>query len=111
MDEWIDPYSRTNRVSHPELEPTLELLSDAFPDGLSQGDYWPLLATSSQHMSIRAMGATLHILGYGDYLRVINDFGGIDDQLGSTKTDVIQRMEEKLRPFGYDTWVRTDELS
>ena len=55
------------------LQPTYELLECAFPDGISDDEYFPLLAILHPEMSFRTLAEVLSHLTDKPYIEVLND--------------------------------------
>ncbi len=98
--------------SHDEpahLARTLALLRCAFPNGVDEQAYLPLLAVLGKEMSMRNLAdAMAEFTGkqwpyvYNDVLTALSPAG----EPSSTEQDTVR---QRLRPCGYDEWLRTDE--
>ena len=94
---------------------TLALLRKAFPDGIADEDLCPLVAVmSASGMPHRAiaedLGRFLNI-GYHAALDLVWNQGAFvlnDDYPPPCDQSEIDRIIARLKPFGYDEWLKED---
>ena len=94
------------------LEDTYNMLKCAYPDGLPESDYIPLLAILHEIMSFRNIPDVLAVLAGKDRWLVFNDAMGfsIDDPDYHFTQDDIDRVKARLLPCGFEQWVRSNSL-
>lgn len=91
-------------VDAPEgLESTFALMRAAYPDGLPDEDYLPLLRVLSEHMSERALGQAIALLFDRERIVVQNDAAATWSWRGLSAADV-ERVVQHLRKYGFDKW-------
>lgn len=101
MNETLNP---------PYYESTNQLLNCAFPDGVSEAEYWPLLAVLHQWMSFRPIAEILAGFTGKDYIYCLNDVMGFGmDPWPSDES--IQQVIAKLRICGYEDWLREEDCA
>lgn len=86
------------------LSSTYEMLKCAFPNGLDNEDYFPLLVALYEGMSQKNLATVIAFFMDRDYAIVYNDV------LRSQSTDIpdsemVAAIKERLLPCGYATWV------
>lgn len=86
-------------------EATLKLLQCAFPDGLREEEYFPLLNILRQDMTIRAASSLVGMLLFKGYLDVYNDALGANSSRHTLDTNVIKDLEHRLEACGYKVWL------
>lgn len=83
---------------------TYKLIERAFPDGVQEEDYFPLLALLYGEMSDRNLAEVMARCTGKDYYLVLNDVYAI----GSTDardTEAIAKLKEHLLGCGYAEWL------
>lgn len=86
------------------LSSTYKLIQRAFPDGVKQEDYFPLLALLYSEMSDRNLAEVMAHSTGKDYDLVLNDVYGV----GSTDTpdaEAIAKLKDHLLACGYAEWL------
>ncbi len=85
----------------PELQPALDLLARAFPSGLSESDYKPLLAALTDGFSERQLADLVAAFTGRDRAAVDNDHAAVrsHDQQDPV---AIGRVRQRLVLAGYD---------
>jgi hypothetical protein len=92
------------------LQDIYEILKCAFPDGISEEEYWPVLALLHQVMSHRTLARVLSIIADKMYIEVYNDASGFGlDPL--PHPDEIEKVRQKLNPCGFEEWFQHNDLS
>jgi hypothetical protein len=86
------------------LANTRALIQRAFPNGVPEGDYLPLLSALSEGMSNRAAARVLSSYTGTDYAVVFNDL------LRAQTTDApsleeVERVKQRLLACGYKEWL------
>lgn len=87
-----------------ELQSTYSMLRCAFPTGIPQDAYLPLLAVLGEQMSHRSVAATMVLFFGGKYVDHMND---VYKALSAQGPDAVtvQRVQELLIPCGYQAWL------
>jgi Protein of unknown function (DUF3349) len=88
----------------PYLLSTYKLIQRAFPDGVKQDDYFPLLALLYDEISDRNLAEVMAHCTGKDYSIVLNDVYAV----GSTDapdTEAIAKLKEHLLACGYAEWL------
>jgi hypothetical protein len=87
------------------LRDTYNLLICAFPEGLRDEEYWPLLSILHSTMSFRTIADVLSVIARKDWVEVYNDASGfgVDLALPLEKVDTVKR---KLEGCGYEEWLK-----
>jgi hypothetical protein len=90
-----------------ELQGTYDLLTCAFPEGIAQEAYLPVVAILAEEMSFRQAATVVAIFTRQPYPRILNDLYGV------TSTNVpspasIRAIKSQLLPCGYQSWVNED---
>lgn len=89
------------------LASTYQLLQCAFPYGIDEGEYLPLLTLLYEHMSDRSLAQVIADYARRDYYIVLNDVY----RIGNTKansSDIVESVKQKLINCDYEKWL-TDE--
>ncbi|CBN56984.1 MULTISPECIES: DUF3349 domain-containing protein [Kamptonema] len=87
----------------PYLLSTYKLIERAFPDGINQEDYLPLLALLYEQMSDRNLAEVVAYYTEKDYYSVLNDVYSVQS------SDVlISKVKERLLACGYDDWLQEE---
>lgn len=100
--------NETFNSSH--YESTYQLLNCAFPDGVSEAEYWPLLGVLHQWMSFRPIAEILAGFTGKDYIYCLNDVMGFGIDPWPSD-EAIQNVIEKLRICGYEDWLREEDCA
>jgi len=87
-----------------ELASTFAMLSRAFPSGIDADDYRPLLGVLYDEMSHRQLADLIHHLTGKHQVEALNDVWGVGAD--PPVTPEIERIRQRLRPFGYEDWLR-----
>ena len=86
-------------------ESTFALLRAAYPQGLPDEDYLPLLRLLIDHMSERRLGETIGILFEREAVVVQSDSAAAQSVRQPSSSD-MERVRQRLETHGYDAWVR-----
>lgn len=79
------------------------MIRRAFPDGMSEADYLPLLTVLYPHMTDRSLAKVMsHLTGRDEGL-VTNDVYGVQGGFG-LHPDVIAAVHTRLVAAGLDEW-------
>lgn len=93
-----------NRVIPEHLRPAYKMITAAYPQGVPEEDYFPLLALLKRHMSVRNTAEAVSSAFSMDYFMVLNDAYGP----GGDPAD-IERVRDKLQQGGgYEEWEQED---
>lgn len=87
-----------------ELRSTYSMLECAFPDGIDDDSYLPLLAVLEQSMGYRGLARVVSLFTGKDYGNVLNDVYGITST-HIPLPDAVARVKERLGPCRYDEWL------
>jgi hypothetical protein len=80
------------------------LLKCAFPNGISDEEYWPVLSLLHQVMSFRTIAKVLSVLSNKHRTEVFNDASGYGLDPPPPLEDV-ERVRQKLNACGYEDWL------
>lgn len=86
------------------LVSTYQLLQRAFPNGIDEQEYLPLLAILYKHMSDRSLAQVIAEYSGRDYYVVLNDVY----QVGATQaqlSDAAEHIKQKLMACDYEKWL------
>ncbi len=98
-------------INLPEhLHHTYQMLLCAFPQGVEEQYYLPLLAVLREHMSFRSVARVIAAFTNNPYEKVlITEVYGIEDDLRPSG-EAIEEVRSKLYECGYYEWISEDEL-
>lgn len=94
-----------NRPVPDHLRDTYDLLKCAFPDGLPDEEYWPVLSLLHPSMSFRSIAKVLSALTDKDYIEVYNDASGFGLD-PPPSPDIVQKVKHKMDTCGYKEWLK-----
>lgn len=86
---------------------TLRLLKTAFPDGLSDEEYLPVVAMLYPFMSNRNLADVMSAFTGLDWGVAMNDMWKAQD-VHSFAPEVVARLRERLLVAGFEAWSRED---
>lgn len=98
-----EPVPRENL--RPELRATADMIRAAYPVGVPDSAYRPLLRLLSEEMSFRAVAEVVSRVTGKPYPVVYND---VLAAASSGNNDVNEAVREVLRQHGYDEWLATE---
>lgn len=88
------------------LQATYELLKCAFPEGITDEEYWPVLSLLHQTMSFWTIADVLSALTQKDRSEVYNDASGFGlDPLPDA--EAVEKVQQKLVRCGYNDWIKS----
>ena len=90
------------------LASTFLMLRRAYPQGLPNADYMPLLLAIGEEMSERQLATAIALLFERSQAEVRNDSAAAQSTRKPSSEEVA-RVRSHLRLFGYDEWVASDE--
>jgi hypothetical protein len=99
------------KVSLPEyLRSTQNMIVRAFPNGLGEGDYFPLIAAVYDEMSHRNIAEVVSVVSGKSSAEVLNDIYKVGSQKGidnhvEVPREELERVKNLLVPHGYDEWL------
>jgi hypothetical protein len=86
------------------LTNTYQLIQRAFPQGLDEQVYLPLLSILSEQMSDRTLAQVIAEYTGKDYHGVLNDVYQAGSGIESS-TETIEAVKQRLASFGYEKWL------
>lgn len=94
----------------PWLHDTYAMIHSAFPEGIPDEAYRPLLIVLNESMSQRSLAKLMVFCTGKDYATVYNDVLTIQFPIVSEKPDhkVIEPIKELLLAHGYEDWLKRD---
>ncbi len=87
------------------LESTFKMLLCAFPNEVTDEQYWALLTILNETMSQRTLAHVVSILTQKHWFLVFNDVAGVGVD-PPPAPNVIERVENRLRACGYEEWLK-----
>jgi hypothetical protein len=90
----------------PYLRSTQEMLRRAYPEGIPEDDYLPLLALLHAHMSFRTLARVMADATGRAYETVYQDVLGAASphQPGKPPLIDLERVRLRLQPHGFEQW-------
>ncbi len=76
------------------------LLSCAFPEGIPEEEYWPVLSILHPEMSFRNIADVLSVLAHKDRAEVYNDASGFGVD-PAPPAEEVEKVKQKLMDCGY----------
>ena len=86
------------------LKTSFELLARAFPDGIRDDEYLPVLTMLYPHMCDENLAIVVSEFTGRDDWRVMNDVFGVGGRIANGASDVDESVRKKLVDAGYDDW-------
>ncbi len=89
------------------LSLTHQMLKCAFPSGVDQEDYFPLLFVLQEYMSFRNVTRIMSLFKNIEEPYIFNDVLAVASQVPSIDTpdrSAIEKMKRRLLPCGYENW-------
>lgn len=83
------------------LKPLCDVLSRAFPHGVPQHLYTPLISVLREEMSFRSIARALEMTFGTDYIKALNDAYGAQP-LDALVANDLQEVQERLQEGGYN---------
>lgn len=83
---------------------TYKMLASAFPRGVDEEIYYPLLFLLYEEMSDRSLARAIAAFTGQDYHQVLNDVYKVAT-LDNLSTEAIDRVKKQLLEHGYDRWL------
>lgn len=87
------------------LQDTYAMLKCAFPNGVTDEEYWSILSILHQVMSFWTIADVLSALTNKERIEVYNDASGFGLD-APPNIDDVERVKSKLRACGYDEWLQ-----
>ena len=88
------------------LQSTVELLKNAFPDGLNKDAYFAVIKLLYDDMSDRNLADVLSFVTGKPYEICYNDICGVSQR--TLETSVYEFVKSRLYMNGYDDWLKED---
>lgn len=94
----------------PWLHSTQRLIESAFPDGVPENAYYPLLDLLGVNMSQRGLAEVMAYSTGQEYPRVYNDVLGVQSPYEPKKFTPAEweEVKRKLTSCGYDGWLKEE---
>ncbi|MBZ4377081.1 DUF3349 domain-containing protein [Corallococcus interemptor] len=93
---------------HPSLMSTVALIKRAFPEGVTEADYLPLLTVLYPHMSDRNLAMVVgHFVGQA-YPLVLNDIYGVGGGSKPASPDGVAAVQGRLVAAGLEEWIKEE---
>ena len=92
----------------PDLQETESMLRSAFPSGVPEADYFPLLDLLYEEMSVRTVATVVANFTGKSHWRVYNDVLSAVSGQGADAA-AKESVRHLLRRHGYDEWVSKGE--
>ena len=89
------------------LQSTASLINRAFPDGVQEPDYMPLLVVLYPHMSDENLATIVSLLTGRDRGIVLNDVYAAGSGI-NLESDVMAAVQGRLKAAGFDQWSQND---
>ncbi len=90
------------------FQSTYRMVASAFPEGISDDAYWPVLALLSEGMSYRSLARFLSSVTGKDYHLVYHDVVTVDSGTVRPPEAEIEPVRQRLKSCGYDAWLREE---
>lgn len=88
-----------------ELHDTFRMLKCAFPNGVEQEDFLPLLFILNESMSFRQEARVVGELIGKSYMDLLNNIYFVASKSYTPESADIERVKQKLLPCGYREWL------
>jgi hypothetical protein len=89
-----------------ELATTYQLLQSAFPHGIGEQEYFPLLTILYAQMSDRSLAQVIADYTGREYHAVLNDVYCVGSAVAPTRDEnLLNRLQQKLNDSGYAQWL------
>lgn len=89
------------------LESTYKMLKNAFPNGIGNDDYFPLMSLLYEYMSDRNLAEVISSITGKDIAITLNDIQkSVSVNLSSD--EVIKNIRKKLLPYGFEEWTEEE---
>jgi hypothetical protein len=85
------------------LASTYDLVKCAFPQGIDESSYWPLLSVLAQNMSDRSLAQIVADFTAKDYHQVLNDIYRVSSEPCSLA--ILEPLLKRLEHCGYEQWL------
>ncbi|OUR89981.1 hypothetical protein A9Q81_20360 [Gammaproteobacteria bacterium 42_54_T18] len=85
------------------LESSYRMLREAYQNGISDADYYPLVALLYEDFSDRNLAEVISCFTGKEYSVVINDIANSQNEMSPHPEEVI-RIRNKLERHGYSEW-------
>lgn len=90
------------------LVSTYQLLQRAFPHGLDDDIYLPLLSILYEEMSDRSLAQVIAEYTGRDYYVVLNDVYYVGSNTAVVLPEIVNLVKQKLMDSGYEIWLNED---
>ena len=89
------------------LESTYKMILSAYPKGVKEIKYLPLIAVLYEYMSDRNLAEVISLFTGKDYAVVINDLYRTQstDKPSDSEVEIVK---QELLPFGFEEWTEED---
>jgi hypothetical protein len=86
-------------------ESTARLIQCAFPEGLIDAEYYPLLYLLTREMSLRAASSFVGMLVGADYMYIYNDALGASSRDFEPNMEILEGLKSRLESCGFYKWL------
>ncbi|MEO8608283.1 MAG: DUF3349 domain-containing protein [Chloroflexota bacterium] len=86
-------------------ESTAAFIKCAFPNGLLDEEYFPLLYILRNDMSIRAASSFVGMLLGKQYMEIYNDALGVNNKTLLPDSEIVAQLKQRLIDCGYEMWL------
>jgi hypothetical protein len=107
MTETLMPEDETVQV-RPELRGTEAMIRAAFPNGVPEHAYLPLLVLLHECMSFRSIATVVSHCTDKSYITVYHDVMGAVSHEGPDAT-ALEPVKKLLQRHGYDEWLASED--
>jgi hypothetical protein len=83
---------------------TYRLVQRAFPDGITDETYWPLLSILGEEMSDRSVARLISYVTGREYAHALHDMLRVQST-DLPPAEEVNRVKERLRACGYEEWL------
>ncbi|MNJ50969.1 hypothetical protein D3C77_462610 [compost metagenome] len=83
------------------------MLKSAFPNGIGNEDYYPIMCLLYEYMSDRNLAEVISSITEKDIAIILNDIQkSVSVNLPSD--EVMQKIRKKLLPYGFEEWTEEE---
>jgi hypothetical protein len=89
------------------LKSTYKMISLAYPNGIDESKYFPLMAVLYQYMSDRNLAEVIALFTGKKLDTVLNDVYR-SQSTNKPRNDELESIKKELIPFGFEEWAEED---
>lgn len=105
--EWLEEAHDASDFVPSYLMTTYMMVKCAFPDDISQGEYWALISLLHPHMSNRALGRVLGTITGEEYFKGYFDAAGFNSHT-PVDANIVEIVTKRLINCGYEEWLLSE---